>query len=87
MTREEAIETLRANYPDKCYELLRNAVDIAIEALKAEPVKHGKWIKWEGDILTCSNCKRYWIQSGDQYDFRYCPNCGAKMQSTMGQLK
>lgn len=37
MTREEAIETLRANYPDKCYESLRNAVDIAIEALKAEP--------------------------------------------------
>ena len=57
MTREEAIETLRANYPDKCYESLRNAVDIAIEALKAEPIKHGKWI-WdkENDKMYCSEC-------------------------------
>ena len=42
-------------------------------------VKHGRWIKWEGDVLTCSNCKHYWIQSGDQYDFNYCPYCGARM--------
>ena len=33
MTREEAIDTLVANYPDRCYELLREAVDVAIEAL------------------------------------------------------
>lgn len=36
MTREEAIETLKANYPDACYEQLREAVDAAIEALKAQ---------------------------------------------------
>ena len=36
MTREEAIETLKANYPDACYEQLREAVDTAIEALKAQ---------------------------------------------------
>lgn len=35
MTNIDAIETLRANYPDACYEQLREAVDIAIEALKA----------------------------------------------------
>lgn len=35
MTREEAIETLRANYPDACFEQLREAVDKAIEALEA----------------------------------------------------
>ena len=46
---------------------------------KVEPIKHGRWIKWEGDVLTCSNCKHYWIQSGDQYDFKYCPYCGARM--------
>ena len=33
MTNEEAIETLKANYPDACFEQLREAVDIAIEAL------------------------------------------------------
>ena len=36
MTNQEAIETLRANYPDACYEQLREAVDAAIEALKAQ---------------------------------------------------
>lgn len=35
MTNAEAIETLRANYPDACFSLLREAVDAAIEALKA----------------------------------------------------
>lgn len=35
MTREEAaIDVLKANYPDSCYELLREAVDMAIEALE-----------------------------------------------------
>lgn len=36
MTNIDAIETLRANYPDACYEQLREAIDIAIEALKAQ---------------------------------------------------
>lgn len=38
MTNTEAIETLRANYPDACYEQLREAVDTAIEALRAQDV-------------------------------------------------
>ena len=46
MTNAEAIETLIANYPDACFEQLREAVDAAIEALKAQPedcstCKHG----------------------------------------------
>ena len=36
MTNAEAIETLRANYPDACYEQLREAVDKAIKALEAQ---------------------------------------------------
>lgn len=36
MRKKEVIETLRANYPDACFEQLREAVDIAIEAL-SEP--------------------------------------------------
>lgn len=37
MTNSEAIETLRANYPDACYEQLREAVDAAIKALEDRP--------------------------------------------------
>ena len=36
MDNQEAIETLKANYPDPCFEMLREAVDIAISALKAQ---------------------------------------------------
>ena len=36
MTNAEAIETLRANYPDACYEQLRCAVDMAIKALEKQ---------------------------------------------------
>lgn len=39
MTNAEAIETLRANYPDACYEQLREAVDAAIDALKAQDAR------------------------------------------------
>ena len=42
MTNSEAIEVLKANYPDPCFELLRDAVDTAIYALSAQP-EH-QWI-------------------------------------------
>lgn len=38
MTNHEAIETLKANYPDACFEQLREAVDTAISALQAQDV-------------------------------------------------
>ena len=36
MTREEAINVLKANYPDPCYSDLRKAVDRAIKALEEQ---------------------------------------------------
>lgn len=35
MTRNEAIDVLKANYPDVCFSELREAVDVAIKALSA----------------------------------------------------
>lgn len=58
MTREEAIQTLKANYPDKCYELLRNAVDIAIEALKAEP--YIEFCEWVADTVLYEDFEDKW---------------------------
>lgn len=43
----------------------------------------GEWIKYaphNSDMMVCSACEKYWILDGDQYDFRFCPNCGAKME-------
>ena len=36
MTNEEAIEILEANRPDSCYQMLREAVDYAVNALKPQ---------------------------------------------------
>lgn len=38
MTNQEAIETLKTNYPDACFEQLREAVDTAISALQVQDV-------------------------------------------------
>ena len=80
MTNSEAIETLRANYPDACYEQLREAVDAAIEALKVQT--KAEWTAEELDYLTevesttkttqdwvpvvlCKDCK-WWIPHGKE---------------------
>lgn len=36
MTYKEAVETIKAHYPDERYTMLREALDIAINALKQE---------------------------------------------------
>ena len=45
MTREEAIDVLKRNYPSSCFEDLCKAVDIAIKALE------------EPEIIRCKECK------------------------------
>lgn len=48
--------------------------------IEAEPVRHGHWEEsvYRG-MLACSECRIYHIPKGDEYDFTYCPHCGAKM--------
>lgn len=58
MTREETIATLKANYPDACFEQLRDAVDTAISVLK------------QPEIIRCKDCK-WWDKSEDSL-FGYC---------------
>lgn len=64
-----------------------SAVDVAMAVENAptiDPVKHGKWIEhtepepWDRHqawFWTCSECGAVGID-----EFRYCPNCGAKME-------
>ena len=58
-------------------------VEIVRSALEAEPVRHGRWVSDEVDVLFhCSVCETQISTSWD-YDcdemWNYCPNCGAKM--------
>ena len=97
MTREEAVAILESEVEylysqDEPYN--REAFRMAIEALKAEPIKHGRWKVlasgkdaictnrgnyWIPNDAICTNCGKYWIPNGDQYDYKYCPHCGARM--------
>lgn len=73
MTREEAIDILVGVIATNSEEE-NEALDVAIEALQADPVKHGKWENHGNEWLTCSLCD--W-ECAFHYD--YCPQCGAKM--------
>jgi hypothetical protein len=52
-----------------------------------EPVKRGKWeihlLENGGHIfgksLLCSECGFFWREELYRKNFKYCPNCGAKM--------
>lgn len=51
MTREEAIDVLKHNYPSACFTDLCEAVEIAIQALSARPErKKGELHQW----ISCS---------------------------------
>lgn len=85
MTREEAISVLqdKSHFDTSVYGY--EAIDVAIEALQAEPVKHGKWTvdeKHTEEIYTnpvyCSVCGKDVVIDYGEYA-PYCPNCGAKM--------
>ena len=80
MTREEAIEAIKCNWPDSRYTILREALDMAISALREQdtadvaPVRHARWKRYGKNLGECSEC-------GEIVSVRsnYCPNCGAKM--------
>jgi hypothetical protein len=49
------------------------------EAPTIDPVKHGKWEEYKvPHTIRCSECGL--IEGMDYADFKYCPNCGARME-------
>ena len=79
MTREEAIDVLKCNYPSSCFEELCKAVDIAIKALSAQERKRGRWIlkSTNGEMFDC--CSECGFVEWDA-PRNFCPNCGADMR-------
>lgn len=91
MTREEAIEVLKANYPSRCFEQLCEAVDMAIKALEQEPCKDAISRKAVLEILTFLGCKESAINAIndlspvtpqpkmgkwiEERTYMECPNC------------
>ena len=83
MTKEEKIAELkdlklyvRDTFMKRTADGYANALDSAIKALEQEP-KTGHWIKSDiGGAKVCSVCQAHMGLS----NFKYCPNCGAKMK-------
>ena len=88
MTNAEAIETLRANYPDACFEQLREAVDKAVKALEEQ-----KWIlcserlpELNRPLLVTAYHRVYYghlISESGNYGY---PVIGYKKQCHMGRI-
>lgn len=63
------------------------AVD-SVPSADVELVRRGTWIEeetlWDDRYLTCSVCHESWCLMDDctseDFDMRYCPHCGAKME-------
>lgn len=59
---------------------------VSIPAADVAPVRHGHWIRFkENDScyvhMRCSACSAYWSDPSHADYFRFCPNCGAKMDT------
>ena len=96
MTREDAIDVLKHNYPSACFAELCEAVEIAIQALSEtiEPEqKKGKWdIRYNPGTgwyrAVCSECGEDVTSVLPMLGFfpdvkplwDFCPNCGADMR-------
>ena len=74
MTREEAIEAIKCNWPDSRYTILREALDMAISALrqqdarKNDPLTLDELRRMEGQPVYIVENTEYWaiVNSFDQ---------------------
>ena len=90
MTREEAIKWVKfdlESWEHQClsYHPTKEALKMAIEALKQPEQKTGKWkVDWDWGIATCTNCNHDYDDADNGYllgnEMKYCPFCGAKME-------
>lgn len=84
MTNQEAIEIIKANYPDERYTMLREALDMAMDALKEqEPVEPSVDV----DTYVCPNCGHRLEHQGMLGDnvifderYNFCPACGKSVK-------
>ena len=84
MNREEAIKILKDTlYDEKTPTDYLEAVKMGREALENQ--KTGYWIRYRlvpngYDHIKCSRCGQYWSVADHSKFFKYCFNCGAKME-------
>ena len=83
--REAAIAAIMSEPPDAYYPHWYADKIKAIPAADVAPVRHGRW-GVDGVYVICSVCKRFTLSPIIKQipTFKYCPNCGAKMDGGDG---
>ena len=79
-TEENEIKYLNINVSNSEVERKPDIVRLCADAgiLEYVKLKIGNWIDDNGIYAWCSCCKEHIYQTGE---FKYCPNCGARMES------
>lgn len=85
--RKIEFELCGGNLPEKYKAFVRRVLNDRnlIPAADVAPVVHARWIYVEETLATssgwcCSACRRpRWLSPDVPEVFKYCPNCGAKM--------
>lgn len=73
--REKAKQHLALDYAYNAAKMLDE-----LPAADVQEVRHGMWTAKSFHEIQCSECKESWdIMTNDFTTFKYCPNCGAKM--------
>ncbi len=83
----EAIETIKSNYPTSGYYMLRESLDIAIEALEKQLPKRPRENGMSDGLIkktkyytcqTCGNCLLTEMMN-ERQNTSYCWDCGQKL--------
>lgn len=64
-----------ASFFDYCANMIEK-----IPAVDAEPVRHGRWVYNDDDIMPYKSCSLCGCEAFDLHGANYCPYCGAKME-------
>ena len=71
----DAVLDVYCNTPDidlSCEKF--EAAILKIQAANVAPVRHGRWIKHDDGVFTCSEC-----ENAESNESHFCRYCGAKM--------
>lgn len=78
----DSIIIIRANI--NCIQDIPHIYDKTVDV---QPVKRGRWEEnagyggWGDTIYQCSECNiEFTCETGIDIDWKYCPNCGARME-------
>ena len=78
MTNEEAINAIKSNYPPENYTILREGLDMAIEALEKQVPK--KPVNYDSvPHSRCPVCNNAVKVFEDSHECHYCPYCGQRI--------